>query len=369
VAGFFLDLASHYTTAQLGEKYGEVFTGTGYPVLAPAPSGIEVVPGVGPFGLGVLRGTGAGYAETRRLGPWYQWGTHELVKVPGWGTTLGQFVYRNGSGTFVSQEPSVAVSGDGAVVITGGAGEVCRSADGIVPVGSFFTLEFQVEVDGFYIPVGAGSAAARLNGVEVCAYAGPMGGVGQITAYARTPATDVELTAFLLYGLGDPGWPSTFPTASGALAFVALASTGPDPDHADAVRFPPATPEGFHDVRYVQAVMEAHKVSGTFADLSLYGYHSDVPEWAPEEEERRFTDAQTHAVDGLSGDPKFYWGGSPNDASVYQEPWTDPEFNLTGWGPRSEPDGGLGAATGIWLEVICVQGRGQRWSVGWVPAG
>jgi hypothetical protein len=367
VAVVFLDLSSHYTTAQLGEKYGEVWTGTGYPVLAPAPSGIEVVPGAGPSGLGVLRGTGAGYAETRRLGPHYQWGAHELVKIPAWGTTVGQFVYRNGSGTFVSQEPSVAVSADGAVVIAGGAGEVCRSAPGIVPVGRFFRLEFQVEVDGFYVPVGAGSAAARLDGVDVCAYQGPMGGVGQITSYARTPATGVELTACLVYLWPGTEFPTGFPSASGALSFVPLASTGPDPDHADAVRFPPATPEGFHDVRYVQAVMEAHKVSGTFADLSLYGYHSDVPEWAPAEEERKFTDAQTHAVDGLSGDPKFYWGGSVNDASVYQEPWTDPEFNLTGWGTRSEAGGGLGAATGLWLEVVCVQGRGQRWSVGWVP--
>lgn len=367
MAVVFLDLSSHYTTAQLGEKYGEVHTGTGDPVLAPAPSNIEVRPGAGPDGLGVLRGTGAGYAETRRLGPWYQWGAHELVKLPAWGTTLGRFVYRNGSGTFVSQEPSVGVTGDGAVVIHGGAGEVCRSAPGIVPIGTFFRLEFQVEVDGFYVPVGAGSAAARLNGVDVCSYAGPMGGVGQITSYARTPAAGVELTAGLVYLWPGTEWPTGFPSASGALAFVPLAPTGPDPDHADAVRFPPATPEGFHDVRYVQAVMEAHKVSGTYADLALFGYHSDVPAWTPAEEERKFTDAQTHAVDGLSGDPKFYWGGSVNDASVYQEPWTDPEFNLTGWGTRSEPGGGLGAATGIWLEVICVQGRGQRWAVGWAP--
>lgn len=358
-----MDLASHYLTAQLGEKYGEVHTGLGYPTLAPEPSGVEVVPGVGPFGLGVLRGSGDGQAETRRVAAWYQWGTHELVKVPGWGVTLGQFLYRNSSGTFLSIEPSIAVSGDGAVVISGGAGEVCRSADGIVPIGSFFTLEWQVEVDGFYIPVGAGTASARLNGVEVCAYAGPMGGVGQITSYARLLATDVESTGFVLYGMGDAGWPTTFPTASGALSFVALESTGDDPDHEDAVRFPPATPEGFHGVKYVQAVMEASLTSGVFADLSLYGYHSDVLEWAPEEEERKFTDAQSHAVDGLSGDSKFYWGGSPNDAAVYQSPWTDTEFNLTGWGTRSEPFetyGGLGTATGIWLEVVCVQGTGGR---------
>jgi hypothetical protein len=367
VAVFFLDLSSHYATAQLAEKYGEVFTGTGYPTLAPPPSGIDVVPGVGPFGLGVLRGTGAGQAETRRVGPWYQWGTHELVKLPAWGTTLGRFRYRNGSGTFLSEEPAVSVSGDGALVITGGAGEVCRSAPGVVPVGTFFTLEWQVEVDGFYVPVGAGTAAARVNGVPVCSYAGPMGGVGQITSYVRLLDTGVESTAFLLYGMGDPLWPADFPTTAGALSFVALAPTGPDPDHADAVRFPPATPEGFHDVRYVQAVMEAHKVSGTFADLSLMGYHSDVPEWTPEEEERQFTDAQAHATDGLADASKFFWGGSPNDASVYQEPWTDPEFNLTGWGTRSEPGGGLGAATGLWLEVVCARGRGQRWSVGWAP--
>jgi hypothetical protein len=89
------------------------------------------------------------------------------------------------------------------------------------------------------------------------------------------------------------------------------------------------------------------------------GYHSDVPEWAPEEEERTFTRAQFHHDDGLSGDPMFYWGGSFSDAAVYQSPWTDTEFNLTGWGTRSEPFetfGGLGTATGIWLEVICMQG-------------
>jgi hypothetical protein len=363
----FMDLSSHYETAQLREKYAEIYHGLGDFILAPDPSGVEVVPGVGPFGLGVLRGTGDGQAETRRLGPWYQRGAHELLKVPGWGVPLGTFTYRNGTGTFFSEEAHISVSGEGAVVVAGGAGEVCRSADGIVPIGSFFTLEWQIESDGFYVPVGAGSAAAQLNGVEVCSYAGPMGGVGEITGYRRELAEGVEGTGFVFTGFPvtnatDPFRGNTL-AGSGSLRFVALNSTGPDPDHTDAVRFPPATPETFWNVRYVQATMEAYMTSGTFADLALMGYHSDVPEWAPEEEERTFTRAQFHHDDGLSGDPMFYWGGSFSDAAVYQSPWTDTEFNLTGWGTRSEPFetfGGLGTATGIWLEVICMQGTGGR---------
>jgi hypothetical protein len=367
----FMDLSSHYTTAQLKEKYAEIYHGLGDFILAPEPSGLEVVPGVGPFGLGVLRGTGDGQAETRRLGPWYQRGAHELLKVPAWGTQLGTFTYRTSTGTFLSEEATIAVSGEGAVVVSGGAGEVCRSADGVVPLGSFFALEWQIESDGFYVPVGAGSAHAQVNGAEVCSYAGPMGGVGQITGYRRELAEGVEGTGFVFTGfpVTNPSDPFQGDTLAGgrALRFVALNPTGPDPDHADAVRFPPATPETFANVTYVQATMEAYMTGGAYADRALLGYHSDVPEWPPEAEERTFTRAQFHHDDALSGEPMFYWGGAFDDAAVPATPWTDAEFGLTGWGTRIEPGGGLSAATGLWLEVICVQPGGQRWAVGWAP--